>query len=226
MPAMIEIVFIARPRLSCEMFIMPNEKGRHSLPPLIYCQFRRKSGPKSGFGFDFHRTGILALGAFVAIHELDDRHRSVIAVTETGLQYAGITARTALVAGADHVEQFGPLIGVLDLGQRLATGVQIGAAAARQGHQLFNDGTQVLRLGQRGLDLLMLDQRGSHVTPHRLAMRGGAVELAALITVTHGSVFPGLSIGLRNAWRDLRYSPAASRALPCPGEGPSRPGPP
>jgi hypothetical protein len=35
----------------------------------------------------------------------------------------------------------------------------------------------------------MLDQRRGHVAPHRLAMGGGTIELAALITVTHSGVF-------------------------------------
>src|SRR6185312_16346686 len=44
---------------------------------------------------------------------------------------------------------------------------------------------QFLRLRQRGDDLLMLDQRGAHVGEHRLAMLGGAVELAMNLAVTH-----------------------------------------
>jgi len=44
---------------------------------------------------------------------------------------------------------------------------------------------QLLRLGQRGLDRLVLEQRIHHVAQHRQAMAAGAVELSESVTVTH-----------------------------------------
>src|SRR6201996_761360 len=46
-----------------------------------------------------HRAGILALGVDVAVDELDNRHRGVVAVAETGLDDAGVAALAVLVAG-------------------------------------------------------------------------------------------------------------------------------
>ena len=57
---------------------------------------------------------------------------------------------------------------------RLAAGMQVAALAER--HQLLDHRPQLLRLRQRGHDLLVLDQRRSHVGEHRLAMFGGAVQ--------------------------------------------------
>src|SRR5262249_41498366 len=72
---------------------------------------------------------------------------------------------------------------VVDPGDRLAPRMQVAALAERD--QLLDDRTQVLRLRQRGGDLLVLDQRGAHVGEHGAAMLGRAVELAVGVTVTH-----------------------------------------
>src|SRR4029079_8172533 len=52
-----------------------------------------------------HRTGILTLGLGIAIHELDEGHRRVVAMPKAGLQHAGIAARAIGVAWANHLEQ-------------------------------------------------------------------------------------------------------------------------
>ncbi len=62
----------------------------------------------------------------------------IVAIAETGLQHAGIAARTRRIARTDHVEQLPDLVDIPDLGERLAAGVQIGGAAARQGHELLD----------------------------------------------------------------------------------------
>ncbi len=49
---------------------------------------------------NFHRAGILALGVLVAVDELDEGHRRVVAKAEAGLQDAGVAARTRGVARA------------------------------------------------------------------------------------------------------------------------------
>src|SRR5262245_32839780 len=110
-------------------------------------------------------------------------------------------------------------------------------AALRKRRQLLDDRTQVLRLRQRGDDLLVLDQRGSQMLEQRDALIGASVELAVGNPVTH-RVFPTLSFKLfrphaaagarlnsdpRSAWPALRCSPAASPALPCRGGAPSAP---
>ena len=130
-----------------------------------------------------HRARILALGLDVAVDELDHADRRRIAVAEAGLEDAGIAALALRVARAEHVEELLDDRLVLELRDRLAAGMQVAALAER--HQLLDDRTQVLRLGQGGDDLLMLDERGRHVLEHRLAVLGRAVELAMSLAVTH-----------------------------------------
>jgi hypothetical protein len=73
---------------------------------------------------------------------------------------------------------------VTQLGDGLAAGVQITALSQR--HEFLDDRPQVLGLGQRGGDLLMLDQGCRHIGKHRLSVTLGPVELAARFAVTHG----------------------------------------
>jgi hypothetical protein len=61
------------------------------------------------------------------------------------------------------------------------------AALLGERHQLLDDRPEILGLGERGGNLLMLDESGRHVGEHRRAMLMGAVELAASIGVSHGA---------------------------------------
>ena len=54
-----------------------------------------------------------------------------------------------------------------------------------QRDQLLDVGTQLLRLGRGGRDLLVLDQRGGHVAQQGGAVAGGALKLTAANAVTH-----------------------------------------
>src|SRR3546814_17293507 len=58
-------------------------------------------------------------------------------------------------------------------------------AALAQGDETVDDAPEVLRLGQRGLDLLVLHQGRRHVGEHRLAVADRAVEPAAVKPVTN-----------------------------------------
>src|SRR5580700_12229533 len=193
----------------------------------------RRSG-RGFFGPRLNGPGILALGLDVAIDELDHRDCRGIAIAEAGLHDAGIAAVAVLVARADHLEQLLDHGEIAHLRDRLAARVQVAALAERD--QLFDDRAQILRLGQRRRDLLVLDQRSAQVRQHRFAMIRAAAELAVGLGVTHGRtpclslVMPGLVPGMtalsndpQSAWRALRYSPAASRGLPCPDADPSAP---
>src|SRR6202040_2684683 len=135
-------------------------------------------------GLFLHRTGIEALGIDVAVDEFDHRHGRVIAVAEAGLDDAGIAALPVLVAGGQHVEQFPGLVEVAHLRDRLPAHGETALLAERD--QLFHDRAQLLRLWQRGDDLLVLDQRRAHIGKHRAPMFGGAIELAMNLAVTHG----------------------------------------
>src|SRR6202020_2110857 len=100
-----------------------------------------------------------------------------------GLDDAGIAAMPVLVAGGENVEQLANLILVAHFADRLTAHGKTALLAERD--QLFHDRTQFLRLRQRGYDLLVLDQRSSHIGEHRTPMLGGAVELPMNLAVTH-----------------------------------------
>src|SRR5205807_10547614 len=110
------------------------------------------------------------------------------------------------------------------------------AAALAERDQLLDDLAQILRLRQRGDDLLVLDQRLAHIGKHRLTMFMRAAEAALGVSVIHGVLryFRGrrakvrplplhparfghegtnnpISNVPRTAWRVHRYCPAASR---------------
>ena len=55
-------------------------------------------------------------------------------------------------------------------GSRISLTAGVQAALLAERDQLLDDRTQVLRLGQRGRDLLVLDQRAGQIDEHRLAM--------------------------------------------------------
>src|SRR5262249_41619917 len=74
-------------------------------------------------------------------------------------------------------------LGVLQGGDRLAPGME--AAALAEGDELLDDRPQVLRLGQRRRDLLVLDQGMAERLEHRLAVARGAAEAAAAHPMTH-----------------------------------------
>jgi len=120
----------------------------------------------------------------IAVDELDDRHRRVVAVAEARLEHARVAAVAPAVAGRQHVEELPDERHVLDLRDRLTARMQIAALA--EGDQLFHDGPQVLRLRQRRGDLLVLDEGLRHVGEHRLAMLMRAVETTLRATVIHG----------------------------------------
>src|SRR5690606_2248688 len=129
------------------------------------------------------RPGVLALGVDVPTHELDDGHRGVVAVTEARLHDADVAAVTLGVTRSQGVEQLADLRHVADGADGLTTGVQV--ALLGEGDQLLDEGTQFLRLGQSRGDLLVLDQRGGHVSEHGLAMADRTAELAVSGAVAH-----------------------------------------
>jgi hypothetical protein len=81
------------------------------------------------------------------------------------------------------VKSLSATVGIAQEADRLAAGVQAALLAERD--QLLDDRTQVLRLVQRGRDLLVLDESTGEIHEHRLAMLRRAVELPTAIVVTH-----------------------------------------
>ncbi len=133
--------------------------GRRTAPPFSKSSRSPalgRGGFLLGWRLRLDRAGILALGLFVAVDELDHRHRRVVAVAEAGLDDAQVTAVAILVARRQHIEELLGLLDVAQLADRLAA--QGEAAALTEGHELLDDRPQFLGLGQRGDDLLVLDQ--------------------------------------------------------------------
>src|SRR5690606_15715708 len=125
-------------------------------------------------------------------------------MAEARLQHTDVTARTLLIARAEHVEQLcGPRL-FRQRGISLTTGMKITPLAERD--ELLNIGAKLLRLGQSGHDLLMLDERDRHIGEHGLAMACGAIELATGFSVAHG---PFSSLEAASSGRGVVYSNAS-----------------
>ena len=99
---------------------------------------RRRSGRlhRGGLG----RRGGLRLRGVLLGHQLDHRHRGVVALARTDLGDPGVAARTLGVARRDLLEQRVHDALVPDRGEDLATVVQV--ALLRLGDQLLRDRTQ------------------------------------------------------------------------------------
>src|SRR5713101_2028314 len=202
------------------------------------------------FSLAGERAGILAFGFGIAVDQLDDRHRRIVAVAIAGLDDARIAAGPGGVTLGENRQQ---LVGerlILQLGDRQPPGMQPAALAERD--QPLDDRPQILGLGQRGADLLVLEEGGGEVLEHRLPVGGGAAEAAMAHPMAHYSVsrtlaspdpswpgltrpstgIPGSSPGMtggggldlnrahRSAWPALRCFRAARRGSPCPNGGP------
>src|SRR5262249_53473690 len=149
-------------------------------------------------------------------------HRRHVAEAVARLEDAQVAAAALGVARTERREELVRDIGIAQEADRLTAGVQAAALAERD--QLLDDRTQVLRLVQRGRDLLVLDESAGEIHEHRLAMLGGAVELPAAIVMTHDLIpLQRPSTALPAASPFPRCCPAASPGFPCPGGGPCRP---
>src|SRR5437868_3043687 len=115
-------------------------------------------------------------------------------MAEACLEHPRIAAFALAVARSQHIEKLLDLTLIAYSRNRLPAGVE--TALLGKCYQLFNDWAQILGLGQRRDDLLMLDQRRRHVGEHGLAMRCRAVETAACKSVTHGTCLLELRLSI------------------------------
>ena len=79
---------------------------------------------------------------------------------------------------------------IVDARGDLAAGRE--AAALRQRDQLLDEGLNSLRLGDRGLDLAVLEETSREVAEHRATVIFLHAQLLAKYTVTHDSFLSGL----------------------------------
>src|SRR5258706_957882 len=128
-----------------------------------------------------------------AVHQLDQRHRCVVALAEAELEDAQVAPVARLVARAQLVEELHDDVAV---GQPVEGEAAVGERwILAERDDGLGDLAQLLRLRQRRLDRLVLEERHGHVAQHREAMAAGAVELAKPVAVTHFR-FPFDSLGL------------------------------
>src|SRR5689334_19738353 len=145
-------------------------------------------------------------------------------MAEAGLEHAGIAAFALLVALGERRHHLVGELRVLQCRDELAARMEPAALAQRD--EPLDHRAEILGLGQRRRDLLMLQEGMAEIVEHRLAMGGGAAEAAAAQAVAHiGILFPGLNKVLRGAWRAPRCSRAASSGFPCRDGAPSAPAP-
>src|SRR5215212_4472865 len=185
------------------------------------------------FGARLDRPRILAARIDIAVDEFDYADGRRVAVAIARLEHAGVTAVARRITRAKHVEQLLHHWRIAQLCGCLTARMEVAALCERD--QLLDDRAQVLRLGKRRDDLLVLDQRGGEMLEQRGALVGAPIELAVCIAVTHRVLLKppnadrpraasaSLSNDPRSAWPALRCSPAASQALPCRDADPSAP---
>ena len=107
-------------------------------------------------------------------HELDDRHRGVVALARTDLGDPGVATGTLGELRRDLGEERVHHALVPDRAQHQATVVQV--ALLGLGDQPLRDRTQHARLGLGGGDPAVLEERGRQVAQDRLLVRRAAAE--------------------------------------------------
>ena len=139
------------------------------------------------FGLDGNSRPVPgALGVDIPVDEFDDRHWGAVAVTEAGLEHAGVAAAALLVARGQHVEQLTHRRIVPQKGEGAAPRVQ--ATTLAKGDHAVGDAAQLLSLGQRRRDLLVGQQRHRHVGKQGFAVARCPVELASAQAMTHDGI--------------------------------------
>src|SRR4051812_39649233 len=129
----------------------------------------------------------------VLLDELEQHHLGRVRATRTELEDAGVAARPLAVTRRDLLEQLVDRELVLaERRQRLAPRVQVAALGERD--QLLDLGLDGLGLRLAGLDPLVLDDLLAEVGQQRLAVRGVAAELVAVLLMAHRSCGPSWSV--------------------------------
>src|SRR3989338_8841744 len=158
---------------------MPSERGWTHLHTRDDLSKMKKAG-QIRLLFNFEASQLLLdinrCGFCGTIHQFNQCHRSVVALTETELEDAQITAVACCVAWAEFVEQFGDHFTITQTGKCQTTVCQTRCLAQCQ-DRLCN-AAQFLCFWQGSLDEFMAQQRHGHVAEHRQAVAAGAVEFS------------------------------------------------
>src|SRR6185295_6567943 len=145
-------------------------------------------------------------GGRLALDQLEHRHLGPVAQARSELDDAQIAALALAEARRDLVEHLLDEIALQHPAQHPPAVVH-GAVLAARDHPL-GDGPQLLGLGKRGDDLLLLHQRLELVAEQGLPVRGGPPQLSAFDRVTHDLPL-------------LKPRPRAAPTLPCRGRDPA-----
>lgn len=122
--------------------------------------------------------------SFGCVHELDERHRGVIAASRSDLHHASISTGALFESSCDIAEQFGHGFFVLEDRRCLSSCVQV--ASFTEGDQRFDDCPKLFGFGQCGCDTLVQEQGGCHIGQHRALVACGAIEFTSGFAVPHG----------------------------------------
>src|SRR2546423_1826133 len=147
--------------LSCVMFEAVTLNGGSSQDSPLERSRSKIGAPRSPFGvWQFWQVMMVltrylprSTGACASAQPVVGR---AAALGVAGLEHAGVAAIARGIARPEYIEQFLHHRRIAQLGGRLAARMQVAPFGERD--QLLDDRTQVLRLRQRGDDLLVLDQ--------------------------------------------------------------------
>src|SRR3989338_6196957 len=111
-----------------------------------------------------------------SIHQFDQCHRRIIALTKTEFENAQVAAVACRVTRTEFVEQLANHFAVTQTGKCETAICQARILAQRQDG--FRNTAQFLGFGQRGFDDFVTQQRYGHVAKHRQTVAAGTVELS------------------------------------------------
>ena len=117
------------------------------------------------------------------VDQFDHAHLRTIAAPRLTLDNPRVTAVAVGVPGPDLVEKLCHNAFVGDGSQNLAAGMQI--TPFRKGDQTLGSSPEFLRFRRGCMDSLVFDQRGYHVSEHRLEMTTVAVQFCLFVPVCH-----------------------------------------
>src|SRR5262249_30380010 len=135
----------------------------------------------------------LGIGVELAADELDLGDLGAVTAPVAQAQDAGVTARPRLEPRCNRVEQLADDVAVLDVAEdeparvkRGAVTVSLREPALGNRDDPLDEGAQLLRLRDRRLDVLELDQALGLIAEHRDAMLRDAAQFSVCYSMAHG----------------------------------------
>src|SRR5882672_9414669 len=117
------------------------------------------------------------------LHQLEERHLSRVAQPASQLQDSRVAAVPGLVPGRDRVEELPHVVLAVDVARHVAARRKIPALG--EGDQALAHTAGLLRLGQRGLDPLVLNEARHEIPEQSAPVRVRAAELSMVFAMAH-----------------------------------------